>query len=165
MDALVEEHSEAMAVVEFELHGIVDAPIDAVFARLADIEGYNDWMPRKGSIFRTTEQTSPGEPQLGTTYVDRSAAGTTPGEIVAFERPTRLVYHWWEPGRGGRRVAEGWPGYELEAASEGSTLVRHGARVEVSGIRRLMMPVYRWLARRERAAVLEALQASFRRGA
>lgn len=154
-----------MAVIEFELQGAVDAPIEAVFARLADIEGYNDWMPRKGSVFRTTEQTSPGEPQLGTTYVDRSAAGTTPGEIVAFERPTRLVYHWWEPGRGGRVNAEGWPGYELEAASEGGTLVRHGARVEVNGIRRLMTPVYRWLAKRERAAVLEALQASFRREA
>lgn len=151
-----------MAVVEFELHGVVDAPIDAVFARLADIDGYNRWMPRKGTIFRTTEQTAPGEPRLGTTYVDRSAAGTTPGEIVAFEPPTRLVYHWWEPGRGGRRTAEGWPGYELEAASERTTRVRHGARLEVNGIRALLMPAYRWLAKRERAATLEALQASFR---
>ena len=154
-----------MAVVEFELRGVVDAPMDAVFARLADIDGYNDWMPRKGSIFRTTEQTSAGEPQLGTTYVDRSAAGTTPGEIVAFERPTRLVYHWWEPGRGGRVNAEGWPGYELEPASERATRVRHSARVEVNGIRGLLMPAYRWLAKRERTATLEALRASFGREA
>ena len=134
-----------------------------MFARLADIEGYNDWMPRKGSIFRTTEQTSPGEPRLGTTYVDRSAAGTTPGELGAFERPTRLVDHRWEPGRGGRVNAEGWPGYELEAASEGRTLVSHGARVEVNGIHSLVTPAYRWLAKRERATVLAALEASFRR--
>lgn len=154
-----------MAAIEFELQGVVDAPIDAVFARLADIQGYNDWMPRKGSIFRRTEQTSPGEPQLGTTYVDRSAAGTTPGEIVAFEPPTRLVYHWWELGRGGRRVAEAWPGYELEAASDGTTRVRHATRVEVNGIRRPLTPVYRWLAKRERRATLEALRASFQREA
>ena len=61
--------------------------------RVLVVEGYNDWMPRKGSIFRTTEQTSPDEPALGTTCVDRSA-GTTRGEMVAFEPPTRLVYHW-----------------------------------------------------------------------
>ncbi|MGY3127304.1 uncharacterized protein YndB with AHSA1/START domain [Agrococcus sp. UYP33] len=152
-----------MTVIEFELHGVVDAPIDAVFARLADIEGYNDWMPRKGSIFHTTKQTSPGEPQLGTTYVDRTAAGAAPGEIVAFEPPIRLVFHWRQLARNGRIGAEGWPGYELEAASDRTTLVRHGARVEVHGIRRVMTPAFRWLAKRERAATLEALQAAFRR--
>ena len=151
-----------MAVVEFELRGVVDAPIDAVFDRLADIEGYNAWMPRKGSILRSTEQTSPGEPGLGTTFIDRTSAGTVPGDIVAFERPTRIDFHWWEPGRDGRIISQGWPGYELEAASERSTRVRHHARLEVNGIRSLFMPAYRWLAKRERTVTLEALQASFR---
>ncbi|MFJ6113692.1 SRPBCC family protein [Agrococcus sediminis] len=154
-----------MAVVELELERVVDAPIDAVFDRLADIDGHNAWMPRRGSIFRTTEQTSPGEPQVGTTYVDRTSVGTTPGEIVELERPHRLVYHWWEPGRDGAVSAQGWPGYELEAFDEQSTRVRHRARLEVNGIRSLAMPAYRWLARRERTATLEALQASFRRPA
>ena len=76
-----------MAVIEFELTRIVHAPIEQVFDRLADIQGYDSWMPKKGSIFRSTEQTSPGEPQLGTTYVDRTSVGDTPGEIAEFVRP------------------------------------------------------------------------------
>ncbi|WP_306233260.1 SRPBCC family protein [Agrococcus beijingensis] len=151
-----------MAASELALERIVDAPIDAVFARLADIDGYNEWMPTRGSILSSTKQTSPGEPGLGSTYTDRTSAGTVLGEIVAFEQPTRLVFHWWEPGRGGRVHAEGWPGYELEVVSDHATRVRHGARLEVHGSRSLLMPVYRWLARRERTATMEALQASFR---
>jgi uncharacterized protein YndB with AHSA1/START domain len=149
-----------MAVYEFELERVIAAPIEAVFDRLADIEGHHDWMPHKGTIFRATEQTSPGPPRRGTTYVDRTSVGSTPGEIAVFQRPTRLVYHWWEPWRG-RIIAEGWPGYELTDAGDGTTRVRHAARLQVRGIRQLAMPVYRYLARRERTATLEALQASF----
>ena len=29
--------------------------------------------------------------------------------------PTRLVYHWWQDAPWGSRLAEGWPGYTLEA--------------------------------------------------
>lgn len=151
-----------MAVIAFELSRVIDAPIEQVFDRLADIEAYNAWMPRKGSIFRSTQQTSPGEPQLGTTYLDRTAVGDTPGDITEFERPTRLVFHWWDTGRNSRISMQGWPGYTLEPRDDGSTLVRHLARMEVSGARRLAVPLYRWIAVRERTATLEALQASFR---
>lgn len=151
-----------MAVIEFELTRIVHAPIEQVFDRLADIQGYDSWMPKKGSIFRSTEQTSPGEPQLGTTYVDRTSVGDTPGEIAEFVRPTRLVYHWWDRGRSGRMSTEGWPGYTLEAQADGTTLVRHHARMQAYGMQRLAMPIYRWIAVRERTATIDALQASFR---
>lgn len=150
-----------MAVVEFELTRVIAASIDDVFARLADIDGYSSWMPRRGSILRSTKQTSPGEPRLGTAYFDRTSVGNTPGEIAEFERPTRLVFHWWDCNRRGRTSMEGWPGYTLEALRDGTTLVRHHARMEVNGVQRLGLPIQRWLAVRERTATLQALQASF----
>ncbi len=151
-----------MGVIEFELTVLVHAPIDEVFARLADIEGHNDWMPRRGSILRRTEQTSPGEPGLGTTYVDRTSVGTTPGEIVEFVPPTRIVYHWWDATRSGRVTAEGWPGYTLGAKGVHTTLVIHDARMQTHGLHRVATPAFRRLAVRERTTTLNALAASFR---
>ena len=48
----------AMGVIEFELERTIRAPIEAVFSRLVDINGYDEWMPQKGSILRHTQQTS-----------------------------------------------------------------------------------------------------------
>jgi uncharacterized protein YndB with AHSA1/START domain len=163
-DRAAEDHDEVMGVIEFELERIVRAPVDDVFTRLADIEGYNDWMPTKGSIRRRTEQTSPGEPGLGTTFVDRTSFGLTPGEIAEFEPPHTLVYHWWDRSRSGRLNIEGWPAYSLEVSGDGMTLVRHTARVVTHGIYRPATPVLRRIAVRERTATMEALKASFESG-
>ena len=103
-----------MGVIEFELERTIKAPIEAVFSRLADINGYNEWMPEKGSILRHTHQTSPGEPAEGTTFLDRTTYGPTPGEIMEFRAPHTLVYHWWDSSETGEPKAEGWPGYSLE---------------------------------------------------
>src|SRR5690606_31555758 len=56
--------------IEFELERTIRAPIDQVFARLVDIDGYNEWMAGTGSMLRHTRQTSPGEPAGGTTFID-----------------------------------------------------------------------------------------------
>jgi len=153
-----------MGVIEFELERVVGAPVREVFARLADIEGYNDWMPSRGSIRRLTEQTSPGEPGLGTTFVDTTTFGRTPGEIAEFEPPHTLVYHWWDRSRRGRLHMEGWPAYSLEASGDGATLVRHHAKIVTHGIYRPATPVLRRIAVRERTATMEALKASFEVG-
>ena len=120
--------------------------------------------PTKGSIRRLTEQTSPGEPGLGTTFVDTTSFGLTPGEIAEFEPPHTLVYHWWDRSRSGRLHLEGWPAYSLEVSGDGTTLVRHHARVVTHGIYRPATPVLRRIAVRERTATMEALKASFEPG-
>jgi uncharacterized protein YndB with AHSA1/START domain len=150
-----------MGVAEFELERTISAPVDAVFDRLADIEGYHSWMPDKGSILHATKLTSPGEPGLGSTYLDETSYGATPGEIAEFERPTRIVFHWWDDYRSGRRKMEGWPGYTLAARDDGTTHVRHGARLQTYGVYRLATPVLRRIAKKERTATLAALAASF----
>jgi uncharacterized protein YndB with AHSA1/START domain len=149
-----------MGVVEFEVVRTVNAPIEQVFARLLDFAHYDDWMPRKGSIRKSSEQTSPGEPVVGTTYVDDTRFGKTPGEIAELERPHRLVFHWWD-GREGKLNAEGWPGYTLEAQDEHTTIVRHHARLQTYRLYRLATPVLSRIALRERTATVDALQASF----
>jgi uncharacterized protein YndB with AHSA1/START domain len=150
-----------MGVIEFELERTIKAPVREVFARLSDIEGHNAWMPNKGSILRHTQQTSPGEPGLGTTFIDETAFGPTPGEIVEFDLPHTLTYHWWDRSRSGKLKAEGWPGYSLETADDGTTLMRHHARMHTYGLYRPATPILRRIAMRERTATVDALKASF----
>jgi len=153
-----------MGVIEFEIARLVRAPIQQVFDRLADIEGHNSWMPSKGSILGHTEQTSAGPPGLGTTYVDHTTFGRTPGEIVEFEPPHTLVHHWWNRTKGGHLHVEGWPGYSLAADGDGTTLVRHHAKMITYGIYRPATPVLRRIALRERTATMNALKLSFEVG-
>lgn len=150
-----------MGDVEFEIQRTVAAPIAEVFARLADIEGHNAWVPGRGSILRGTRQTSPGPVVVGTTYEDRTRMGTMPGEIAELEAPNRIVYHWWDRSSSGKTRMEGWPGYTLESVGEAETLVRHDARLRAYGIWGLGTPVLRLMARRERTSVLDALENSF----
>jgi uncharacterized protein YndB with AHSA1/START domain len=150
-----------MGDVELDLQRTVKAPITDVFDRLADIEGHNAWQPHKGSIRRRSVQTSPGPVGVGTTYEDATLFGKAPGEVVTFERPERLVYHWWQKAPWGATLAEGWPGYTLEAVSERETLVRHHAQLQTYGIYAPATPVMKRIALRERTAVLDALEASF----
>jgi uncharacterized protein YndB with AHSA1/START domain len=154
-----------MAEVELEIQRTVPAPVAEVFARLADIEGHNRWVPGRGSMLRRTRQTSPGPVGVGTTYEDDTRMGRMPGEVVEHDAPRRLVYHWWDATSSGRVKMEGWPGYTLEAVGERETLVRHDARVRANGVYALGTPLLRVFARRERTATLEALVRSFEPGA
>ena len=147
--------------VEFEVVREIRAPAEQIFARLADIEGHNAWMPDKGSILRRTQQTSPGELTLGTTYLDQTSFGPIPGEVVEFDPPRRLVYHWWDSSKSGKVKVEGWPGYTLEATDHDTTLVRHHASMKTYGLYRLATPVLGRVALRERTATMDALKASF----
>ena len=150
-----------MGVIEFELTRTINAPIADVFARLSDIDGHNAWMPKKGSILRHTRKTSPGEPTLGTTFLDETTYGPTPGEIVEFDPPHSLVYHWWDRTKSGKLKVEGWPGYSLETGDGGTTTVRHHAEMHTYGIYRLATPIFRRIAWKERAATVDALKSSF----
>ena len=155
--------AEGMAVFEFEVERTILAPIEQVFARLTDINGHNEWMPKTGSILKHTEQTSDGQPSLGTTFVDDTRYGRTPGEIVEYDPPRSVVYHWWDHGAKGKVRTEGWPGYALEAVDDNTTRVRHHARLHAHGLYRLGMPLWRRVAVRERTATIDALKASFER--
>jgi uncharacterized protein YndB with AHSA1/START domain len=155
------EHRGPMSPIGFELERTIRAPIEEVFARLADIEGHNDWMAGTGSMLQHTRQTSPGEPTVGTTFVDETSQGPMPGEIVEMEAPHTLVYHWWEKSKAGKVKFEGWPSYFLQSSDDGTTVVRHRGKLAIHGVYRLATPIFRRMAVKERTITIDALTASF----
>ena len=72
-----------------------------------------------------TRQTSPGEPTVGTTFVDETSPGSMPGEIAELEAPHTILFHWWETSTSGKLEFEGWPSYRLQPAGDNETQVRH----------------------------------------
>ncbi|MEP7020135.1 MAG: SRPBCC family protein, partial [Pseudonocardiales bacterium] len=126
-----------MKPIEFELERTIRAPIDQVFARLVDIEGHNDWMAGTGSMLKHTRQISPGEPAVGTTFVDETSQGQMPGEIVEMQAPHTIVYHWWDKSKSGKLKFEGWPSYHLQPVADSQTLVRHRGKLVSYGVWRL----------------------------
>lgn len=137
-------------------------PIEGVFDRLADIEGYNSWMSTKG-IFSSCTKDTPGPVRHGSRYTDRTRIAVVRGEVSEIERPRRLVFHY-RLEILGLRLMEGWPGYDLERDDDGATLVRHVARAELYGVFRMARLVIRRIAIRERTLTVDALKRSLESG-
>ena len=144
----------ASSEVRFESTVVIDAPIEDVFDRLADLSSYARWMHHDG-LFRRCTLTSDPPVRLGTTYADATRMGTFDGEVVEYVRPTRLAFRetlrWF-----GRPVSEARTEYTLEADG-GSTVVRHVAVGELFTWMRAMKPGAAWMADRERPRTLRSL--------
>jgi hypothetical protein len=81
----------ASTTVRYEARTTIDRPIDEVFGRLADLDGYTTWMRRTG-LFRRSRQTSDGPVGRGTAYSDATRMGTFRGEVVDYEAPGRIGF-------------------------------------------------------------------------
>ena len=151
----------ASTTVRYETRTTIDRPINDVFARLADLDGYRTWMRRTG-LFRRSGQTSDGPVGLGTAYFDATRMGTFRGEVTEFEPPARIGFRetlrWF-----GSALMEARPEYVLEGDRD-KTIVRHVAEGELFGMMRLMKPVAALLARGERTRTVESLRRSLEPG-
>jgi uncharacterized protein YndB with AHSA1/START domain len=147
----------ASSTVRYESRTTIDRPIGDVFARLADLAGYETWMHRTG-LFRRCGQTSDGPLGEGTAYFDASRMGIFQGEVTDFQPPTRIGFRetlrWF-----GSDLMEARPEYFLEANQE-MTIVHHVAEGDLFGWMRLMKPVAALLARSERARTVASLRRS-----
>jgi uncharacterized protein YndB with AHSA1/START domain len=147
----------ASTTVRYETRTTIDRPINDVFARLADLDGYRTWMRRTG-LFRRAGQTSDGPLGVGTTYFDATWMGTFRGEVTDHEPPARICFRetlrWF-----GSELMEARPVYILEADGD-KTIVHHVAEGELFGMMRLMKPVVAALARFERSGTVESLRRS-----
>jgi uncharacterized protein YndB with AHSA1/START domain len=103
-------------MIRVEIEEIIARPIDDVFARLADIGSYPEWMPKTG-LFLTCTQDDEGSVGVGTSYTEKTRLGTIRGEVVSFVRPKRLVFRY-VLRLGRKTVMQGSPGYTLEPAGE-----------------------------------------------
>jgi hypothetical protein len=143
--------------VRYETHTTIDRPIDEVFARLADIDGYRTWMHRTG-LFRRSGQASDGRRGRGTAYVDATRMGTFRGQISDYQPPSRIGFRETLRLFGSDRM-EARPEYLLEADKD-RTIVHHIAEGELFGLMRLMKPVASLMARSERRRTVNSLKRS-----
>jgi len=151
---------QAATTVRYEARTTIDRPIGEVFARLADLDGYANWMHRTG-LFRRSGQTSDGHLGPGTEYFDATRMGTFRGQVTDYEPPARIGFR--ETLRlFGSDLMEARPEYLLKADRD-KTIVHHIAEGELFGVMRLMKPVASLLARRERMQTVESLRRSLAR--
>lgn len=145
-------------MIRVDIHETIHRPIHEVFDRIADINAYPDWLPARG-IFITTYQDSPGPVRAGTTYTDKTRLGTVYGDVVEFDPPHRIVFHY-AARRLGFTIMEGWPGYTLEAQDETTTRVSHHGRARLGGPLNLLRSIFQRMADHERQRTVSALKDS-----
>jgi uncharacterized protein YndB with AHSA1/START domain len=147
----------ASSTVRFESRTVIHRPVEAVFERLADVDGYGRWMHRTG-LFRRAGLTSASPVREGTTYFDATRMGTFEGEVTEFSPPSRLAFRetlrWFGSG-----ASQARPEYRLEEG-EGGTVVHHVAVGELFGWMRLMKPAASLMARSERTRTVNSLKRS-----
>lgn len=147
-------------MIRVDIHETIRQPVEEVFGRLTDIDGYREWRAGRGGIFLTCRQDSPGPVGEGTRYTDRTWLGTARGEVVEFDRPWSVIFHYTFRLLG-RTTIEGWPGYTLEPDGAGGTRLQHHAEARTYGPLRLLEPLIQLVADRERRATVQALKESF----
>ena len=78
-------------MTELSFEADIAAGAERVFALLADLRDYAQWLPTSSSFHGTTE-ISDGPIGVGTTYVERSPLGVRHGVVTVLVRPTRLDF-------------------------------------------------------------------------
>jgi carbon monoxide dehydrogenase subunit G len=129
---------------KFEGTAVIDRPIEAVFAFLADGENDPKFSPRVLEMAKATD----GPPGVGTVYRStvKDAGMTTKREfkLTEFEPPTRI--RWSEVSKNLVTASEG--GYDLAPAGAGTQLTVHNV-LEGHGFGKLLEPLAVRAARKD----------------
>jgi uncharacterized protein YndB with AHSA1/START domain len=144
-------------MIRIEIKTNIKRPIEEVFDRLTDLSGYNVWMSRTG-LFRSCKKTSEGPIESGTTFTDKIRQGRSIGEISEISRPKMIKFRQTVYFKG-MPLMESRPGYILES-DNGMTRLHHVAEGELYGIFKILEPIIRIIARRERNITVTALKRS-----
>jgi uncharacterized protein YndB with AHSA1/START domain len=145
-------------MIQLELEREIGRPIEEVFARLADIDRYREWLP-KSLIFKGGGLVAPDEAVArGTEFVDVTPLGKLRGEVTSFEPPTGIGFEQ-TLRRWGKPVLISHPSYQLSATDRG-THVSHQGEAELFGALTFTEPLVRVLAIRERTRIVDELKRS-----
>jgi len=144
-------------VIALRFEAEIEASAERVFALLANLRGYDLWLPRSRA-WRGTSHISPGPIRLGTTYVEPGGFGVRHGRVTEFDPPTRIGFE--QPMTSRRRVL-GVIGirlaHTLTPEGQGVRLLRV-LELEPRGPARIAMPLLILPFRAENARVLRALK-------
>ena len=144
-------------IIKVYIEEKINRPKDQVFQYLADLNGYNDWLPKKG-FFRGTKQTSTGIIKKGTAFFDYTIFGRFTGEVTEFEPPVKIAFSQ-RLKIFGILLMESRPAYELQSTKNG-TKVLHSGEAELFGLAKLYYPRAKKLAERERRRTVNGLKAA-----
>ena len=102
----------------------IDKPVEDVFAVLAAVEKYNEWLPQSDTFVRT--ELAKAEPiEMGATFVDYQAHGVEmPGEVHIYDPPTRIGFRQHHPVAFGAQISVRME-YTLTADGDGTHVRRH----------------------------------------
>ena len=145
-------------MIELAFERTIPASPAEVFARLADLMAYEDWLSEDSTSSGCT-LTSAGTIGRGSTYLDRTKMGKMVGQITEHDPPALLEFRQ-RLTRFGIPFFEATQTNELSACSVG-TLLRHHFRATAFGPFRLMERVAVKQMAAERVRVLDALHQSF----
>jgi uncharacterized protein YndB with AHSA1/START domain len=144
-------------VVKLRFEAEIQASAERVFDLLADLRGYDGWLPRSRA-WRGVSHISPGPTRVGTTYVEPGPFGVGHGRVTAFDPPTRLGFE--QPMTSRRRVL-GVIGvrlaYTLTPEGGGVRLLRV-LELEPRGPVLFVMPLLVAAFRAENARMMRALK-------
>ena len=145
-------------MIDLAFERTIPASPAEVFARLADLVGYEDWLSDDSTSSGCT-RTSAGPIGRGSTYLDRTKMGTMVGEVTEHDPPALLEFRQ-------RLTKFGIPVFEATQTNElsackGGTLLRHRFKATTFGPFRLVERVAAKQANAERVRVLGALHQSF----
>jgi uncharacterized protein YndB with AHSA1/START domain len=145
-------------MIELAFERTIPASPADVFARLADLGGYENWLSDDSRSSGCT-LTSAGAIGRGSTYLDKTKMGAMVGQITEHEPPALLEFRQ-RLTRFGIPVFEATQTNELSGCDDG-TLLRHRFKATMFGPFRLTerAAVKQTIAERER--VLGALHRSF----
>lgn len=85
-------------MIELPCAADIHCSAETIFNLIVDFGGQERWLG-KSSAFRGTHEVSSDPVVLGTTYREPGPLGVRHGEVVEFERPTRVAFH--QPMTGG----------------------------------------------------------------
>lgn len=140
----------------FEATVVIDKPIEAVFAFVAD--GKND--PKFSPRVQEIEQATDGPPGLGTVYKStvKDAGMTTKREfeLTEFVPPSKI--RWAERSKNSVTAREG--GYDLAPAGASSTKLTIYNELEGHGFGKLIAPLALRAARKDADAFVNRIKAA-----
>lgn len=144
--------SDDRGVIEINESLVVDRPVEAVYAHLAQIEALPSWLPS----IRSAQRLDPGEPRVGSrARIVIAGPGTdirATGEVTALVPPTSVAFRTLDaPARIVARC-------ELMPRGTGSTELRLAATVELPGLLRFGEGMVRDRIRRELPTALHELR-------